>query len=92
VGMRLEELTESELSLVRAAVDLIADEHGWVRIELLDAAEAKIEKALVALRFVDDGANNGAMTPTYSEHGLRYILRGIRDRARTVLAELEKPE
>jgi hypothetical protein len=49
MGMRLEELTEGELSLVRAAVDLIADEHGWVRSELLDATEAKVERALVAL-------------------------------------------
>jgi hypothetical protein len=50
MGMRLEELTEGELSLVRAAVDLIADEHGWVRSELLDAAEAKLDKAIDALK------------------------------------------
>lgn len=48
----------------------------------------KLAKALDGLRFADDGANHGAMTPTYSEHALRYILRGIRDRARAVLAEL----
>lgn len=53
-----------------------------------DVAEAKLAKALDGLRFADDGANHGAMTPTYSEHALRYILRGIRDRARAVLEEL----
>ncbi len=53
-----------------------------------DELQIKLAKAMDALRFVDDGANHGAMTPTYSEHGLRYILRGIRERARAVLDEL----
>jgi hypothetical protein len=57
-----------------------------------DVAEAKLAKAVAALRFTDDGANHGAMTRTYGESALRYILRGIRERARTVLAELEKTE
>lgn len=58
----------------------------------LDALEAKLDQAVQALRFADDGANHGAMTSTYSEYALRYILIGIRERARTVLAELEKAE
>lgn len=53
-------------------------------------AETKLAKAVEALRFTDDGANHGAMTSTYGESALRYILRGIRERARAVLDELEK--
>jgi hypothetical protein len=57
------------------------------RIEQL---EDKLAKAVEALRFTDSDANHGAMTSTYSEGTLRYLLRQIRDRTRTVLAELEK--
>jgi len=57
-----------------------------------EMTEAKLAKAIEALRFTDDGANHGAMTSTYGESALRYILRGIRERVRAVLAELEETE
>lgn len=63
-----------------------------IQFERAEAAEAKLAKAMEALRFTDDGANHGAMTSTYGESALRYILRGIRERVRAVLAELEKTE
>lgn len=61
-------------------------------VDHIEDLNAKLVKAVAALQFADDGANHGAMTSTYSEYALRYILRGIRERARTVLAELEKAE
>ena len=62
-----------------------ADAYAWL-------LEGKLAKAVEVLRFTDDGANHGVMTSTYGESALRYILRGIRERAREVLAELEKTE
>jgi hypothetical protein len=57
-----------------------------------DELQDKLTRALAALKYTDDSANHGAMTTTYSEHALRYILRNIRERARVALAELEKTE
>ena len=63
---------------------------------LADAKWGKVlmerDKAVEALRWADDHANHGAMTSTYSEGTLRYLLRNIRDRARTTLAQLEGGE
>jgi hypothetical protein len=53
-----------------------------------DELQAKLAKAVVALRSIGEGTNHGAMTSTYSERALQNILRGIRERARAVLAEL----
>jgi hypothetical protein len=55
-----------------------------------EVAEARLAKAVLALEYTDDSANNGAMTPTYSEYSLRYILRNIRDRARATLTEIKE--
>jgi hypothetical protein len=54
-----------------------------------DELQTKLSKAVEALKYTDDGANHGAMTTTYSEHALRYILRNIRDRARVMLEEIK---
>jgi hypothetical protein len=62
------------------------------RVDYINDLEAKLAKAVEALRSTDSDANHGAMTSTYSEGTLRYLLRQIRDRARTVLAELEGGE
>jgi hypothetical protein len=54
-----------------------------------DELQIKLTKAVSALKYTDNGANHGVMTPTYSETGLRYILRNIRDHARLALEELK---
>lgn len=87
---RIEALVRDRGNLVQAQESLVETlrKSGRKRKD----AEAKLAKAMEALRFTDDGANHGAMTSTYGESALRYILRGIRERVRAVLAELEKTE
>ena len=78
-------------SMIKLAEPIMAELYGD-ECSYREEAEAKLEKAVEALRFTDDGANAGVMTSTYGESALRSILRGIRERARYVLAELEETE
>jgi hypothetical protein len=67
----------------------VAEEIGRAFEEDAGQLRDKLAKAVEALKYTDDGANHGVMTPTYSETGLRYILRNIRDHARVALEEIK---
>ncbi|CAB4121236.1 Restriction alleviation protein Lar [uncultured Caudovirales phage] len=70
-----------EAALVSAVAKQIGEEHGWVRREELEAAEAKLAKAVEALREISKG-------PMFGMDIIAWV-NGVMKQTRTVLAELE---